>query len=206
MMRVLFFIAAVAGLSCNQSSPKGTADQPGNNSAKTSTGPVQPAPAEPGQPAVYVTPDEGTVNGLLQTRYGNSWHVMNDQEARWMKDAFDYFIVPKRKENRNYPYITKGDFNGDGKPDMAAVVTDSSKQLFRIAIITGKDNIIFWEEDVLVDAALTTIPKSDIEGMDGEKTKKVKLKGDGINVEYFEKASFVLYWDKTSFKRIKTGD
>jgi hypothetical protein len=132
--------------------------------------------------------------------------VLNDQEARWMRDAFDYFIVPKRKENPNYPYITKGDFNGDGKPDMAAVVTDSTKQSFRIAIITGKDNIILWEEDVLVDAALTTIPKSDIEGMDGEKTKKVKLKGDGINVEYFEKASFVLYWDKTSFKRIQTGD
>ena len=39
-----------------------------------------------------------------------------------------------------------------------------------------------------------------------EKTKKIKLKGDGINVEYFEKAAFVLYWDKGSFKRIQTSD
>ena len=58
----------------------------------------------------------------------------------------------------------------------------------------------------MIDAALSTIPNSTIEGMDGEKIKKIKLKGDGINVEYFEKASFVLYWDKSSFKRIQTGD
>ena len=116
------------------------------------------------------------------------------------------FIVPKRKENPNYPYITKGDYNADGKEDMAAVVIDSTKTAYQIAIILSADKIMFWKEDVLDDAAISTVPKSTIEGMDGEKTKKIKLKGYGINVEYFEKASFVLYWDKGSFKRIQTGD
>ncbi|MFZ1533448.1 MAG: hypothetical protein WAT14_04735, partial [Chitinophagaceae bacterium] len=103
-------------------------------------------------------------------------------------------------------YITRGDFNGDNKPDIASVVTDSIKKKFRIAIFLGQDNIKIWDEDIMIDAALSTIPKSTIEGMDGEKTKKIKLKGDGINVEYFEKASFVIYWSGTDFKRIQTGD
>ena len=123
-----------------------------------------------------------------------------------IKDSLDYFIVPKRKVDPNYPYITRGHLNGNNKPDIASVVTDSIKKKFRIAIFLGQDNIKIWDEDIMIDAALSTIPKSTIEGMDGEKTKKIKLKGDGINVEYFEKASFVIYWSGTDFKRIQTGD
>ena len=123
-----------------------------------------------------------------------------------MKDAFDYFIVPKRKDSPNYPYITKGDFNADGKIDIAAVVTNEKKSKYQIAIMLEADKILFWNEDILEDAAISTVTKSEIEGMEGEKTKKVKLKGDGINIEYFERGSFVVYWDKVSFKRIQTGD
>ena len=131
---------------------------------------------------------------------------MNDRDAKWMKDAFDYFIAPRRKEDPNYPYIARGDYDADNLVDLAAIVTDSLKRNYQIVILLEKGNILFWKEDIMNDAAISTIPKSDIAGMDGEKTKKIKKKGDGINVEYFEKASFVLYWDKSSFKRIQTGD
>lgn len=158
---------------------------------------VSPPPPPP-------PPASADVNSINE-RLPRPWHVLNDAEATWMKDAFDYFIAPKRKDNPDYPYITKGDFNGDGQPDRAALVTDSSKRKYRLAILTDS-TVTYWDEDIIEDAALSTVPKSEIKGMENEKEKKVKMKGDGINVEYFEKASFVLYWDKKGFKRLQTGD
>lgn len=70
----------------------------------------------------------------------------------------------------------------------------------------GNNKTIAWEEDISAESAISTTPRSEVEGIDGEKTKKVRMKGDGINVEYFEQASFVLYWDKSGFKRLQTGD
>ncbi|MDZ4795180.1 MAG: hypothetical protein SGI83_12945 [Bacteroidota bacterium] len=205
-MRLLVFLAATTLLSCGQSSAPGKKEKGPEDNVKSTTDTVKTALSQTADSS-YATPDEGTANTALQaSSQGNKWHVLNDKEAKWMKDAFDYFIVPKRKTAPNYPYITKGDFNADGNPDMAAVVTDSLKANYRIAIILGPGNVKLWEEDIMIDAALSTVPPSTIEGMDGEKTKKIKLKGDGINIEYFEKASFVLYWDKSSFKRIQTGD
>jgi len=205
-MKFLIFIAAVSLLSCGQNSTKEKEEVSKTDTTKTAVDTATTTPLVKEEPPVYTAPIEEAVNELLKAKFENKWHVLNDKEAKWMKDAFDYFIVPKRKEQPNYPYITKGDFNGDGKADMAAVVTDSTRNIYQVAIILGPDNIKFWDEDIMADAALSTVPKSTIEGMDGEKTKKVKLKGDGINVEYFEKASFVLYLDKASFKRIQTAD
>ncbi len=196
-MRPFIFMAAAILLSCGQNSSS-------DNKTKIPADTNQQVVSE--SPPAYATPDEGMVNASLSALYGNKWRVMNDKDARWMKDAFDYFIIPRRKENANYPYIAKGDYNADGKADIAAIVTDSLKRNFQIAIILGTDNIIFWKEDISNDAAISNVPKSEIDGMDGEKTKKVKMKSDGINVEYFESASFVLYWDKSSLKRIQTGD
>lgn len=205
-MRLLVFIAAISLLSCGQNSTEKKKETPKDDTTKIAVDTTKSTLPVPDNPPAYISPGEAAVNELLKASYGNGWHVMSDNEATWMKDAFEYFIVPKRKENPNYPYITKGDYNADGKEDMAAVVIDSTKTAYQIAIILSADKIMFWKEDVLDDAAISTVPKSTIEGMDGEKTKKIKLKVDGINVEYFEKASFVLYWDKGSFKRIQTGD
>ncbi len=205
-MKFLLFIASLSLLSCGQNSTKEKQTVSKTDTVKTTIDTAETAPVNKKDPAPHTLPDELTVNEILRGKFGSRWHVLNDKEAKWMKDAFDYFIVPKRKESPNYPYITNGDFNADGKDDFAAVVTDSIKSSYQIAIILGPDNIKLWDEDILIDAALSTIPKSVIEGMEGEKVKKVKLKADGINVEYFEKASFVLYWDKSSFKRLQTGD
>ena len=205
-MRFPIIIAAVFFISCGQNSSKTKEIADKRDSAKSSLVTVKPLSDAKDKPITYTAPDEEHVNEILKAKYGTEWHVLNDKEATWMKDAFDYFIVPKRKDSPNYPYITKGDFNADGKIDIAAVVTNEKKSKYQIAIMLEADKILFWNEDILEDAAISTVTKSEIEGMEGEKTKKVKLKGDGINIEYFERGSFVVYWDKTSFKRIQTGD
>ncbi|MBC7872886.1 MAG: hypothetical protein H7Y01_02760 [Ferruginibacter sp.] len=205
-MRLFIFTASIVLLSCGQNSSDKQKEVITGDTTKIAGDTTIAAPGVKDNPPGYTTPDQSRVNGMLTARYGNKWHVLNDSEAKWMKDAFDYFIVPKRKENPNYPYIARGDYNADGKEDMAAVITDSLKNTYQMAILLDTSKIILWKEDILEDAAISTVPKSEIEGMEGEKTKKVKLKGDGINVEYFEKAAFVLYWSGREFKRIQTAD
>lgn len=205
-MRMLMLIVAVSLLSCGQSSPDEKKEAATTDSINKPIDTARTTPVVKETAPSHSAPDEAAVNEALKAVYGNDWHVLNDQEAKWMKDAFDYFIVPKRKEDPNYPYIAKGDFNGDSKPDTAAVVTDAIKKNFRVAIVLGPDNIKLWEEDIMIDAAISAVPKSTVQGSENERPKKIKMKGDGINVEYFEKASFVLYWDRSSFKRIQTGD
>lgn len=205
-MRLPIIIAAVSFISCGQNSSKTMEITTKGDSIKTSIDTEKTLPGAKDKPFTYTAPDEEPVNEILKAKYGTEWHVLSDKEATWMKDAFDYFIVPKRKDSPNYPYITKGDYNADGKTDIAALVTNDKKSTYQIAIILDTDNILFWNEDILEDAAISTFTKSDIEGMVGEKSKKVKLKGDGITIEYFERGSFVVYWDKASFKRIQTGD
>lgn len=213
-MRLLLFSLIIFATACNQKKDKAKTEPIKDSADSAVTVERTKAPettaAEPVAPGNPTTAEENAVNAALSERYGDEWRVLNDKSASWMKDAFDYFIVPKRKEYPNYPYITMGDFNADGKPDTAAVIRNDTRTEFQIAILTGTKDLIFWKEDILDDAAIHTLVKpGQIEGMDGdniEKIKKVKTKGDGIVVDYFEKASFVLYWDKGRFKRIQTSD
>jgi hypothetical protein len=202
-MRLLIFMSAFILLSCGQNSP----DKKPVNKDTAFNAVVKKDSIAKMRPEFYTTPDEKPVNESLAKKFGSKWHVMNDREARWIKDAFEYFIVPRRKENPDYPYITNGDFDGDGKADTAAVVTDADKKDFRIAILPGLGNIELWKDDVLINAALTTIAKGEaVEGGNNDHPKKIKMKNDGINVEYFEQASFVIYRSGGSFKRLQTGD
>lgn len=157
-----------------------------------------------------VQPDISTeliqVNQLLLEKSGGTLVVLTDGSAGWKKDVFDYFIAPKRKENPDYPYLTKGDFNGDGQADMAALVKTKGKAEYQLAILLGQplspDRIIFWKEDIEV-CAISTYPKGELAGMD---QPSFKLKGDAINVEYFERATLVIYWDGKAFRKTHTGD
>lgn len=156
--------------------------------------------------AITTTPLAKEINGLLQEKFGGTLLLLNDSLANWPKDEFDYFIAPKRKEQPDYPYIAKGDFNGDGKEDAAALVKDTAKGKYQVAVFFGAPldphRILFWTEDIDV-CALSTYPKGPLEGIE---TGKVNMKGDGIGIEYYEKSSFVLYWSGSSFKRAWTGD
>ena len=209
MRLILFTVISLLLLSCKQKTAgakqqkKPKSDTASNTRKDTTKGQT----ATPKEIDYYTTPDEAVVNKSLQGYFKAEWHVLNDKEGSWMKDAFEYFIVPKRKELPNYPYITMGDFNGDSKPDTAAVVTDSLRTKYRIAVLSSAGKPFLWDEDIMADAAISLQPKgTTLDVMMGENAKKVKLKNDGINVEYFERASFVLHLDKGKFKRLQTSD
>lgn len=150
--------------------------------------------------------DISLVNQLLQEKFGGTLAVLTDESAGWSKDDFDYFIAARRKENPDYPYLTRGDFNGDNQTDVAALVKTKGKAEYQLAIFSGQPldqhRISFWKEDIEM-CAISTYPKGKLAGMD---QTPFDLKGDAISVEYFERATFVIYWDGKAFKRTYTGD
>ena len=149
-----------------------------------------------------ITKREVQVNAFLQSKLPGQWVMVNDEIAKWPKDVFDYFIAAKRKADHDYPYLALGDFNVDGKRDYAMLVTSYDRTKYRIAIALDTSKIIIWDDDVQ-GAAINTHPKEDLGSIDG---KKAKLKGEAINVEFFEKSAWVLYWDGKTFQKIWTAD
>lgn len=206
LMRVsVFLILSIFLLSCKDkkntrtkvSGPTDTISRKSDSNTVRKTQPIA---------AVYSTPGEAEINTRLSVFFGAEWHVVNDKEATWMKDAFDYFIVPRRKTEPTYPYISFGDYTGDGLKDTAALVTDSAKTNYAVAILSAKVKPFLWTEDITDDAAISNMQKATVAVMDGEKTKSVKLKSDAVNIEYFETASFLIYFEKGKYKRLQTGD
>lgn len=207
-MKLLYLSLFVLFVSCNND----------NKETETKDGPVNGADSniiskKETQPDSIIVAESllaKKINNILQAKEENSrWHVLNDKEAKWISGQFDYFIIPKRKENPDYPYIAAGDFDGDNRQDLAAVVTDSTRINYQLVIISDADSskkINYWKEDILEDAAISTAPKGKIEGTVNEKIKKIELKSEAIHVEYFEKASFIIYWNGKSFNRIQQGD
>ena len=201
-MRLLACIIAALFFSCGQSVDKGNASPTDSLVTKPDSTTMVSSSKDTISELQKPTELETQVNRMLQTKFPNQWQVVNDSFSKWPDDVFDYFIAGKRKENPDYPYIAKGDYNVNGKADYAALVVNDKRDKYRIAILLDSTKVIVWEDDVQ-GAAIATNPKEDIGSIDG---KIAKLKGDGINVEFFEKSSWVLYWDGSSFKKIWTGD
>lgn len=206
----LFCISLFAFLvSCNSNNKTSTNDGPDSNNV-TDSNTISKKESRADSATTPRSPLAEKVNTILESVNGSAtWHVLNDKEARWISGQFEYFIAPKRKDNSDYPYLASGDFDGDSRQDLAAVVTDSTRVNYQLVIVSdidGSKKINYWKEDILEDAAISTAPKGDIEGTVNEKIKKVKLASEAIHVEYFEKASFIIYWNGKSFKRIQQGD
>ena len=200
-MRLTVFAFLLVLFSCAQK-------KTGQETSKTETTSAVPNDtAKPAEPVVTAPSAAVTeINSLLAEKFGGTLAVITDADANWRKDEFDYFIAPKRKADPDYPYLAKGDFNGDGQQDAAALVKTKDKPAYQLAIIFGspldKHRISFWKDNIDV-CAVSAYPKGELQGID---EPNVNMKGDGINVEYYEKASFVVYWDGKSFKKTQTGD
>ncbi len=209
-MKLLIGFFSLLVMGCGQGS-SGKKDTPGDDSLARSADTVihlnnGQKNAPDSLPRTAPTTAEREINDLLKEKFGGSLVVVNDKSANWPKDVFDYFIVPQRKDHPDYPYIANGDFNGDGQQDVAALIKKTDKNEYQVAIISGspldKNRISFWKEDIDL-CAVATYPKGELEGMEAG---KVTMKGDGINVHYYETASFVVYWDGKAFKRVYTSD
>ena len=117
-------------------------------------------------------------------------------------------VTPERKNDPDFPFVTRGDYDCDGKPDVAAIVTDSLHKEVRIVYILNDGNKISWWKEDVQGGAMKNLPKSEVSGFENldEKGKKIQMKCDGLEVAWFEKSSYVIYWDGKGFANIWTSD
>ncbi len=166
-MRLSVCLIVIIFFSCGQSADKGKISPTDSLVTKPDSTTVVSSSKDTISEMQKPTELEMEVNTILQTKIPNQWRVVNDSISNWPKDVFDYFIAGKRKENPDYPYIAKGDYNVDGKADYAALVVNDKRDKYRIAILLDTTKVVIWEDDVQ-GAAISTNPKEDIGSIDGK--------------------------------------
>jgi len=114
--------------------------------------------------------------------------------------------------HRLNPFYLRGDFNGDGKIDVAVLVKQRSTGKTGIAIINGPT------DEVTVLGAGTAIGNGgdDFEWMDSWETyakgrtangtRVPKLRGDALLVSHSEAASALIYWNGRRYVWLQQGD
>jgi len=151
-----------------------------------------------------IIPDlEADVNTILANKYDSKYRVTTDKDRNWDKYEFDNFVTPERKKFQYYPYIVKGDFNGDGISDLAAEVTNTENNYTRLVIIWGGNNSIKFYDGQLC-SAISFFPANKLKSY--WEQGSVNLNGDAILVECYEKSAWILYWDGNSFQQYWISD
>lgn len=145
-----------------------------------------------------------SLNNQLKTLFDGKFQLLTDEHAQWNKKDMDSIILPARQRDPYYPIIAKGDFNWDGKLDVAAIVKDTQNTIFRVAILLNSNKAILWPQDVK-GAGIEKYVSPDAKKLKG-KGNQVVLEGDGILVQSFKTTSYVIYWNGKEFDRAWTGD
>ncbi len=110
------------------------------------------------------------------------------------------------------PFYLRGDFDGDGRPDYAVLITNSKGER-GIAIcrsgsatpdVVGAGVVLNKLADFDFDAWMV-FPKGPVEKGVGE-GRPPKLLGDAISIIWSESASALLYWDGRRFRWYQQGD
>jgi hypothetical protein len=119
-------------------------------------------------------------------------------------------------EPRINPFYLRGDFDGDGKPDYAFLVKDTSgrqgilvcgSRLKKISILGAGNKVQYGGaavESVVFDL-WQLYDRRPVEQGVGE-GKPPRLVGDAILVEKEESASGIYYWDGKKFRWYQQGD
>jgi hypothetical protein len=114
------------------------------------------------------------------------------------------------------PSILQGDFDGDGRPDYAVVVTQQKSRKRGFLIVFGNGRIVVAGAGSLVKYGTTASPDLNFDQWElyskarsvesAEHQKPLKLLGDALLVSHNESASGLFYWDGKRVRWYQQGD
>lgn len=135
----------------------------------------------------------------------------------WSRSAVDGAEAQKRLKlsNRLNPYSLQGDFNGDGKLDLAVLVRGEKDGkegilvVFRgvpgFRILGAGSPLGSHGDDFSWMDVWSVYPRGTVERGAVEEAPP-RLRGDALLVEKSESASAILYWDGKTFRWYQQGD
>jgi hypothetical protein len=135
----------------------------------------------------------------------------------WAKPALEReaFSAKYVLSNRINPFILQGDFNGDGRTDLAVLVAERNSGRSGVAILHAAA-----DEPLVVGAgtslgaggtdfawlnAWSVYPKGLVE-KGADPNPPPKLHGDALFVQHLEAASAIIYWDASAYRWYQQGD
>jgi hypothetical protein len=135
----------------------------------------------------------------------------------WCRAAVERAESQKRValSDRLNPYYLQGDFDGDGKLDLAVLVRGSESGKAGILVVfQGRSESVLLGAGVELGSGgddfswmdvWSVYPKGPLERGAGE-SGPPKLRGDALAVEKSEAASAIVYWDGKAFRWYQQGD
>ncbi|MDO8680540.1 MAG: hypothetical protein Q7R30_18645 [Acidobacteriota bacterium] len=136
--------------------------------------------------------------GASQGRY----RLATDQDRKWDQYSFDNFVKPNRAKVEHYPFIARGDFDGDNLPDLAAEVLSLDDTRTRMALVWGNGTVSFYDGQMC--SAIASVPPQ--EWKSHWESAPLTLTTDAILVACFESSAWLLYWDGQSFRQYRISD
>jgi len=136
---------------------------------------------------------------------------------KWASEAFrkpeftkDYLLSARLN-----PFLLQGDFNGDGKLDLAILISRRGSEAQGIAILfagathpevigaghaiaNGGDDLSWMNAWSVFSKG--TVPRG------ADKAASPQLRGDALLVEKLESASAIVYWDGAAYRWYQQGD
>jgi hypothetical protein len=145
-----------------------------------------------------------------------------DVPELWNTPDWVLELVGKKQFDRTYrfiarlnPYYLRGDFNGDGRPDMAVLIERLSDKKQGIAIFHFGESTIRvvgagralnnGEDEFSWMDAWQVWPKMPV-GQGVEEGPPPKLRGEALYVEKTESASAIIYWNGQKYLWYQQGD
>lgn len=129
---------------------------------------------------------------------------------RWQYPRWAYYQIRGSEIDRKYdlswasnPFLLNGDFDGDGRLDVAAWVKDRSAiGSIGVVVVHRAGGVHFFEAG---DLNWQVYPQGYV-GRGATDEAPPELVGDALLFEQPESASYLMYWTGTEYARYQQGD
>ena len=125
-----------------------------------------------------------------------------ESSIQWVEDVFRSKKLPYELHSWIKPSYLIGDFNGDGRPDVAVLIREQTSGKRGIAIVHGGTNEVF----ILGAGKEIGNAGDDFEWMDEWRLEKRQANQDALIVGKSESAGAVIYWDGKKYRWQLQGD